>query len=150
MRRKINTVKDYTQHYLAYPYCVDGYLLDSAYWFATGGFLPSPNGDLAGERKPRTLGWNVIDTGKYIGHPSPFPIYWPAHPSWRPNNPVCWGPDEVIMWAGTGTPTGATCHNLGMTFRDIVIDIAKPGCDAGPIGCYKVIRQWTVLIGVPV
>ncbi|MGB5026353.1 MAG: T9SS type A sorting domain-containing protein [Saprospiraceae bacterium] len=142
---KINTVKDYTQHYLAYPYCVDGYLLDSAYWFATGGFLPSPNGDLAGERKPRTLGWNCIDTGKYIGHPSPFPIYWPAHPSWRPNNPVCWGPDEVIMWAGTGTPTGATCHNLGMTFRDIVIDVAKPGCDAGPIGCYKVIRQWTVL-----
>ena len=142
---KINTVKDYTQHYLAYPYCVDGYLLDSAYWFATGGFLPSPNGDLAGERKPRTLGWNAIDTGKYIGHPSPFPIYWPAHPSWRPNNPVCWGPDEVIMWAGTGTPTGATCHNLGMTFRDIVIDVAKPGCDAGPIGCYKVIRQWTVL-----
>ena len=142
---KINTVKDYTQHYLAYPYCVDGYLLDSAYWFATGGFLPSPNGDLAGERKPRTLGWNCIDTGKYIGHPSPFPVYWPAHPSWRPNNPVCWGPDEVVMWAGTGTPTGSTCHNLGMTFRDLVIDIAKPGCDAGPIGCYKVIRQWTVL-----
>lgn len=142
---KINTTKDYTPHYLAYPYCVDGYILDSAHWFATGGFLPSPNGDLAGERLPRVLGWNCIDTGLYVGHPSPWPIYYPAHPSWRPNNPVCWGPDEVVMWAGTGYPTGSGCSNLGINFQDIIIDVAKPGCDAGPIGCYKVLRKWTVL-----
>ncbi|MBK8955831.1 MAG: T9SS type A sorting domain-containing protein [Saprospiraceae bacterium] len=142
---KINTTKDYTAHYLSSPYCVDGYLLDSAYWFATGGFLPSPNGDLAGERLPRTLGWNCIDTGLYIGHPSPFPVYWPAHPSWRPNNPLCWGPDEVIQWAGTGYPSGGECSNMGITFQDIRIDLATPGCDAGPIGCFKIIRQWTVL-----
>ncbi|MBP9208926.1 MAG: HYR domain-containing protein [Saprospiraceae bacterium] len=141
---KINT-KDYSPHYLPYPYCVDGYLLDSAHWFATGGFLPSPTGDLAGERLPRTLGWNCLDTGLYIGHPSPWPIYWPAHPSWRPNNPVCWGPDEIVQWHGTGYPTGSGCSNLGVTFQDIIIDIARPGCDAGPIGCYKVLRQWTVL-----
>ncbi|MBK9221390.1 MAG: HYR domain-containing protein [Saprospiraceae bacterium] len=142
---KIDLNKDVTPHYLAFPYCVDGYLLDSAHWFATGGFLPSPNGDLAGERLPRTLGWNCIDTGLYIGHPSPWPIYYPAHPNWRPNNPVCWGPDEIVMWHGTGYPSGLGCSNLGITFQDLIIDIAKPGCDAGPIGCYKVLRKWTVL-----
>lgn len=142
---KIDLTKNLTPHYLPFPYCVDGYLLDSAHWFATGGFLPSPNGDLAGERLPRTLGWNCIDIGKYAGHPSPYPIYYPAHPNWRPNNPVCWGADEVVMWHGTGIIGGVDCKNLGVTFEDIVIDLATPGCDAGPIGCYKVLRQWTVL-----
>ncbi|MBP9209160.1 MAG: HYR domain-containing protein [Saprospiraceae bacterium] len=142
---KINPTKDYSPHFLPYPYCVDGYLLDSAHWFATGGFLPSPNGDLAGERLPRTLGWNCLDTGLYIGHPSPWPIYWPAHPNWRPNNPVCWGPDEIIQWQGTGYPTGSGCSNLGITFQDIIASIAKPECDAGEIGCYKLLRQWTVM-----
>jgi trimeric autotransporter adhesin len=140
-----NNSKDVTPHYLAFPYCVDGYLLDSTIWKATGGFYPSPQGDLAGVRLPKTLGWNVIDTGKYIGHPSPFPVYYPAHPAWRANNPVCWGPDEVVMWAGTGYPTGQACFNLGMTFRDVKIDIAKPNCDAGDVGCFKIIRQWTVM-----
>ncbi|MBK6544023.1 MAG: HYR domain-containing protein [Saprospiraceae bacterium] len=142
---KIDHNKDVTPHYLAFPYCVDGYLLDSAHWFATGGFLPSPNGDLAGERLPRTLGWNCLDSGPYAGHPSPYGVYYPAHPNWRPNNPVCWGPDEVVMWHGTGFPGGVNCGNLGVTYQDIVIDLAKPGCDAGPVGCYKVLRQWTVL-----
>jgi hypothetical protein len=142
---KINTTKDYTPHYLAFPYCVDGYILDSVRWRATGGFLPSPQGDLAGQRYPKTLGWNCLDTGRYQGHPSPWPIYYPAHPSWRANNPVCWGPDEVVMWRGTGTPTGYNCANLGINFEDIIIDIAKPGCDAGPVGCYKVLRKWTIL-----
>ena len=137
--------KDVTPHYLSYPYCVDGYLLDSAHWFATGGFLPSPNGDLAGERLPRVLGWNCLDSGPYQGHPNPYPVYYPAHPSWRANNPVCWGPDEVVMWQGTGYPGGINCRNLGVTYKDIVIDLARPGCDAGPVGCYKVLRQWTVL-----
>ncbi|MBK7359443.1 MAG: HYR domain-containing protein [Saprospiraceae bacterium] len=136
--------KDVTPHYLAYPYCVDGYLLDSAHWFATGGFLPSPNGDLAGERLPRILGWNCLDSGPFTGHPSPFPVYYPAHPSWRANNPVCWGPDEVVMWEGTGYPGNAACRNLGVTYNDITIDLRTPGCDAGPIGCFKIIRQWTV------
>ncbi len=142
---KINPSKDVTPHMLAYPYCVDGYLLDSAHWFATGGFLPSPAGDLAGERLPRTLGWNCIDAGEYAGHPSPYPIYYPAHPSWRPNNPVCWGPDQVVMWHGTGYPGGVNCKNLGVTWKDITIDLATPGCDAGDVGCFKIIRQWTVM-----
>ncbi|MBL7821208.1 MAG: HYR domain-containing protein, partial [Saprospiraceae bacterium] len=136
--------KDVTPHYLSYPYCVDGYLLDSAHWFATGGFLPSPNGDLAGERLPRILGWNCLDSGPFTGHPNPFPVYYPAHPSWRANNPVCWGPDEVVMWEGTGYPGNAYCRNLGINYNDITIDLRTPGCDAGPIGCFKIIRQWTV------
>ncbi|MBK8449964.1 MAG: hypothetical protein IPL42_08030 [Saprospiraceae bacterium] len=49
------------------------------------------------------------------------------------------------MWHGTGYPSGLGCSNLGITFQDLIIDIAKPGCDAGPIGCYKVLRKWTVL-----
>ncbi|MBK9721361.1 MAG: T9SS type A sorting domain-containing protein [Saprospiraceae bacterium] len=142
---KIDLNKDVTPHYLAFPYCVDGYLLDSVHWFATGGFLPSPNGDLAGERLPRTLGWNCLDSGPYQGHPNPFPVYYPAHPNWRANNPVCWGPDEVVMWQGTGYPGGAYCRNFGVNYVDIVIDLRTPACDAGPIGCYKIIRQWTVM-----
>jgi hypothetical protein len=142
---KYDPNKDVTPHYLPYPYCVDGYLLDSAHWFATGGFLPSPTGDLAGERLPMVLGWNCIDAGEYAGHPSPYPIYYPAHPSWRPNNPVCWGPDEIVMWHGTGFPGGVNCKNLGVTWQDITIDLATPGCDAGDVGCFKVLRQWTVM-----
>jgi hypothetical protein len=142
---KINPSKDVTPHYMAFPYCVDGYLLDSVRWRATGGFLPSPAGDLAGQRFPKVLGWNCLDTGRYQGHPSPWPVYYPAHPSWRANNPVCWGPDEVVMWRGTGYPGGVNCKNLGVNFTDIVISLATPGCDAGAVGCYKVLRQWTVL-----
>jgi subtilisin-like proprotein convertase family protein len=142
---KRNDAFDYTQHYLSYPYCVDGWLLDSIRWKATGGFYPSPNGDLAGVRLPRILGWNYLESGPYAGHPSPFGIYYPAHPSWRPTNPVCWGPDEQILWQGTGYPGGANCRNFGVTYQDIVIDLAKPGCDAGPVGCYKILRQWTVM-----
>ncbi|MBV6471834.1 MAG: hypothetical protein JPMHGGIA_00084 [Saprospiraceae bacterium] len=142
---KIDPNKDVTPHYLPYPYCVDGYLLDSAHWFATGGFLPSPTGDLAGERLPMVLGWNCLDSGPYQGHPSPFPVYYPAHPSWRPNNPVCWGPDEIVMWHGTGYPGGVNCRNLAVNYTDIVIDIQNPNCDAGPVGCYKLLRKWTVM-----
>jgi hypothetical protein len=142
---KRNDAFDYTAHYLSYPYCVDGWLLDSIRWKATGGFYPSPAGDLAGVRLPRILGWNCIDTGLYQGHPSPYGQYYPAHPSWRPTNPVCWGPDEQILWQGTGYPGGSNCRNLGVTFQDIVINLAKPGCDAGPVGCYKLLRQWTIL-----
>ncbi|MBK9107884.1 MAG: T9SS type A sorting domain-containing protein [Saprospiraceae bacterium] len=137
--------KDVTPHYLPNPYCVDGYLLDSAHWFATGGFLPSPAGDLAGERLPKVLGWNCLDSGPYQGHPSPYPIYYPAHPSWRSTNPVCWGPDEIVMWHGTGYPGGANCRNLSVNYVDIVIDIQTSNCDAGPVGCYKLLRKWTVL-----
>ncbi|MBL0238515.1 MAG: hypothetical protein IPQ02_18450 [Saprospiraceae bacterium] len=55
------------------------------------------------------------------------------------------GPDTRVMWHGTGKPGGTDCINLAVTYKDIIFDLATPGCDAGPIGCYKVLRQWTVL-----
>jgi hypothetical protein len=142
---KVIPSHDHSAHILPAPYCVDGYLLDSVYWFATGGFLPSPAGDLAGIRRPKTLGWNCLDTGKYKGHPSPFPIYYPAHPEWKSGNTVCWGPDQVVKWLGTGVPNKGQCINLSLNYVDQKIDLAKPNCDAGIVGCFKILRQWTVM-----
>ncbi|MEI2693768.1 MAG: T9SS type A sorting domain-containing protein [Saprospiraceae bacterium] len=123
---KIDKNKDITPHLLDAPTCVDGYLLDSAYWLSTS------------LRVPKKLGWNCLDYGQYIGHPNPHAIYYPAKPG-------CWGDNEFVMWEGTGEPGNAGCSNIAVTFRDIRIDISKPGCDAGPVGCYKVLRVWTLL-----
>lgn len=130
---KINTTQNYASHFLPYPHCVDGYLLDSAHWIATG------------ERIPRTLGWNCLDSGKYAGNPSPIPVFYPSHPEWSATFPTCWGPDQVVMWMGTGIPNGSQCLNLNLNYQDLKIDLAKPNCDAGSIGCFKILRQWTVL-----
>jgi len=142
---KINRSKDVSPHMSDYPECVDGYILDSAYWRANAG-QPDiyPN-----RRIPRALGWNCLDDSTNLstyGHPSPDPVYYPQHRQWSPQNPLCWGPNRHIMWIGTGKPSGAgTCRNLNMVYDDVVLDQATPGCDAGPIGCFKVLRQWTVL-----
>ena len=48
------------------------------------------------------------------------------------------------MWQGTGRP-GANCRNLGTVYEDVIIPLSTTGCDAGPVGCYKVLRKWTVL-----
>lgn len=147
---KINRVKDYTPHYTPSNECVDGYLLDSAVWYARPNlpniYSSAADGGTSGRRVPRALGWNCIDDPNDVnfGHPSPDPVYYPAHPDWSATNPRCWGPNTHIMWIGTGRPT-ANCKNFGVTYRDIIINLATPGCDAGPIGCYKVLRQWTVL-----
>lgn len=123
---KIDPNKNYQSHYLPFPTCVDGYLLDSAVFIGSG------------VRQPRTLGWNCLDYGPYIGHPSPKSIYYPA-------NNECWGDNTHVLWEGTGEPGNSGCSNIAVTFRDIRIDIAKPGCDAGPVGCYKLLRIWTLL-----
>ncbi|MBX7164231.1 MAG: HYR domain-containing protein, partial [Saprospiraceae bacterium] len=140
---KKDTLKDLTPHYAFDPLCVDGYLLDSAYWKATGG--DTALGDFSGMRRPRILGWNCIDSGIYKGHPSPYPVYYPPHPDWTVQNPRCWGPDTYILWKGTGLPQPTGCRNFGSTFQDVIIDLAKPNCNAGSIGCYKVLRKWTVM-----
>jgi len=135
------------QHVLDFPYCVDGYLLDSANWFATGGNLALPAGparDLSGERLPMALGWNCLDSGPYEGHPSPYGSYYDEHPQWSLFG-ACWGPNEVNDWVGTGFPTGIDCSNLVAEYRDTKINVADPNCDAGDVGCYKVLRQWTLL-----
>ncbi|MBK8955512.1 MAG: T9SS type A sorting domain-containing protein [Saprospiraceae bacterium] len=122
---KYDSKKNVSSHILAYPDCVDGYLLDSSIFIGSG------------QRLPKKLGWNCIDVGPFAGHPSPHPVYYPA-------NGACWD-DNVVMWEGTGEPGNAGCSNIATTFRDIRIDISKPGCDAGPVGCYKLLRVWTLL-----
>ncbi len=119
---KFDPKKNVSSHILGAPDCVDAYLWDTT----------RPG------RLPRTLGWNSIDSGPYAGHPSPKSVYYPA-------NAGCWGDNEIVMWEGTGEPANAGCSNIAATFRDIRIDIAKSGCDAGPVGCYKLLRVWTLL-----
>jgi len=140
---KIDRNKNVTPHMSDFPECVDGYILDSAFWLAN----PNAPDQYPNRRLPRVLGWNCIDdvNDPHYGHPSPDPVYYPQHRQWSPNNPLCWGPDRHIMWVGTGRPGGAECSNLTVTYKDIVFDLATPGCDAGPVGCFKVLRQWTVM-----
>ncbi|MCC6816318.1 MAG: T9SS type A sorting domain-containing protein [Saprospiraceae bacterium] len=113
-------------HLLPEPDCVDDYLLDHAVFITTG------------YRVPRLLGWNCIESGTYEGHPSPESIYYPAHPD-------CWEENSIVMWEGTGAPSAKGCGNIAITFKDIRIDLSKPGCDAGHVGCYKLLRTWTML-----
>jgi len=139
---KYDASLDVSAHIVNFPLCVDGYLLDSAHWVATGG-VPAL-GDLSGERNPRVLGWNCIPNGPYQGHPSPDDIYYDAHPQWQVFG-ACWGTNEQIMWQGTGYPAGVECGNINFTFSDTKIDIADPNCNAGEVGCYKILRKWTLL-----
>ena len=123
---KIDKSKDISSHLVPFPTCVDDYLLDAAHLAATGA------------RRPKVLGWNCLDSGPYAGHPNPKSVYYPA-------NLPCWGADVHTMWAGTGEPAATGCANVAVTYKDLRIDIAKPGCDAGPVGCYKLLRTWTLL-----
>ncbi|MBK8956119.1 MAG: HYR domain-containing protein [Saprospiraceae bacterium] len=138
--------KDVTPHIIPQPYCVDGYLLDSAYWYATGGdpSIVDPFArDLSGDRLPKTLGWNCIDGGVNNGHPSPTAIYYDEHPNWR-NARACWGPNQVVKWHGTGAPhlngtplteNNKNC-NLSIRYDDEVYDICENG--------YEILRYWKV------
>ncbi|MBK7468974.1 MAG: hypothetical protein IPJ43_20520 [Saprospiraceae bacterium] len=63
-------------------------------------------------------------------------------------SPACWAEGIHIQWLGTGIPQTIGCNHLSTTYEDQIFDLATAGCDAGPIGCYKVLRQWTVLTGV--
>ncbi|MCC6754141.1 MAG: HYR domain-containing protein, partial [Saprospiraceae bacterium] len=138
--------KDVTPHILPSPYCVDGYLLDSAYWFATGGdptIVDPFTRDLSGDRLPMTLGWNCLDGGINEGHPSPYPVYYAQHPNWVPSR-SCWGPNQVVMWHGTGAPSlngipisvdNKNC-NLSIRYDDEVYDICENG--------YEILRYWKV------
>ncbi|MBK7880426.1 MAG: HYR domain-containing protein [Saprospiraceae bacterium] len=133
--------KDISGHFLAYPDCVDGYLLDSVHWKATGGTIAG--GDLSGERLPKALGWNDITSGKFAGHPNPYPVYYQPHPNWNTNQNFCWGPDEVVRWIGTGVPTiddidlykRGRCA-LSIRYDDEVYDICE--------NSYEILRYWKV------
>ncbi|MBK7695298.1 MAG: T9SS type A sorting domain-containing protein [Saprospiraceae bacterium] len=140
---KIDRNKNVTPHMADFPECVDGYILDSTFWLAN----PNQPDQYPNRRLPRVLGWNCIDdvNSPWFGHPNPDPVYYPSHRQWSQTNPLCWGPNRHIMWIGTGKPGGAECFNLSVTYKDVVFNLATPGCDAGPVGCYKVLRQWTVM-----
>ncbi|MFN8280058.1 MAG: T9SS type A sorting domain-containing protein [Saprospiraceae bacterium] len=140
--QKIDPNKDVTPHMADFPECVDGYLLDSAFWYAN----PNQPNIYPNRRLPRVLGWNCIDNPKspYNGHPNPDPIYYPQHRQWSPTNPLCWGPNTHVEWLGTGRPA-ADCWNFNVFFQDVVINLATEGCNAGPVGCFKVLRRWTVM-----
>ncbi len=138
--------KDVTPHILPSPYCVDGYLLDSAYWYATGGdpkIIDPFTRDLSGDRIPMALGWNYIEGGVNDGHPSPYGIYYDAHPSYRTTG-ACWGPNQVYEWIGTGAPSlgGVPLNkdnkycNLSIRYDDEVYDICANG--------YEILRYWKV------
>ncbi len=127
--QKLDTSKDISTHIVGAPLCVDGYLLDSTYYLATG------------LRRPKVLGWNCIEAGSYATHPSPDPIYYPAHP----DAVSCWNSNTNIMWLGTGRPANNTCSNIASTFSDVKISLAKDNCDAGEVGCYKILRQWSMV-----
>ncbi|MCC6816556.1 MAG: HYR domain-containing protein [Saprospiraceae bacterium] len=140
--QKIDKNKDVTPHMSDYPQCVDGYLLDSAYWLAR----PNQPDIYPARRIPMILGWNCIDLvgDPAFGHPSPDPVYFPQHRQWTPANPLCWGPNERVMWHGTGWPTltglplrkDAYNCNLSMKYDDEVFDI----CD----NSYEILRHWRV------
>ena len=41
--------------------------------------------------------------------------------------------------------TRIACTNIASTFSDIKINLAKDNCDAGDVGCYKLLRTWTMV-----
>ncbi len=111
------------------PECVDDELLDTTIL------------RLSGQRVPKTLGWNCIQGGIYNGHPSPYPVYYPAHPDTN----SCYGSNSIVMWSGTGVPLVGGCSHLAASFTDVRIEIAPSACDAGDVGCFKILRRWTLL-----
>ncbi len=122
--------------------CLDGYLLDSAYWKAH----PLEADIYPDRRLPKVFGWNCIadTTHPYLGHPNPSPIYYPKHTHWLSPDSVCWGPDQHILWLGTGWPRVVNCTHLEISYDDVRIDLSVQSCDGGPVSCYTLLRQWSI------
>ena len=126
---KVDRSFDPTLHYTNSPECVDGYILDSTIFLATG------------NRVPKVMGWNCIDSGPYSGHPSPTTIYYPKHSE----SSCTIDSAEFVLWLGTGAPIIGVCRNINMTFTDTKIDLARKDCNAGLVGCFKVLREWVAV-----
>src|SRR5690606_2813824 len=125
---------DFSSHILAwFDGCVDDYLVDTVVLQQTGQRVPMDS-----------IGWNYLETGQYAGHPSPYSIYWDAHPDFL-STCRCWGPDEVVKWYGTGLPVGTGCFNIQYTYKDTRFELGDMNCNDGDVGCYKLLRQWTIL-----
>ena len=108
-------------------------------------YLDTKGGDTLDDLPLDSLGWNYIESGRYAGHPSPYSVYYDAHPQFF-TRCACWGPEELVMWFGTGFPQGAeSCFNIQFAYEDTRIELSDPDCDAGEVGCYKLLRQWTII-----
>ena len=134
---------DINSHMFNSPFCIDGFLLDSAFWYAH----PLEPNTYPERRLPRVFGWNrITDTlNPYFGHPHPNSIYYPAHKNWSFTNPACWGIDQHILWEGTGFPSGIECADLNISFRDSIVDRTTPNCSVASSSCYEIYREWTIL-----
>lgn len=134
---------DINTHMFNSPFCIDGFLLDSAFWKAH----PLEPNTYPERRLPKVFGWNqIVDTlNPYFGHPNPNTIYYPSHKNWSVANPVCWGIDQHILWEGTGFPTGIECADLNISFRDSIVEHTTPNCTSSNLSCYDIFREWTVL-----
>lgn len=121
---------DISSHILPSPVCVDGDLLDSAYWVATG------------IRRPVSLGWNDLRTGPFAGHPSPFPDYYAPHPDGSAGG--CWEGFTHEKWIGTGVPlingqsvyTDNAYCSLSVRYQDEAYEICG--------NSYEILRYWKV------
>ena len=127
--QKFDALANWQQILRPTPVCVTNDWLDTSVY------------NRLGRRVPKALGWNCIQGGIYDGHPSPYPVYYPAHP----DGSSCYGPNEVPMWIGTGVPEINGCSNFAASFTDVRLEIAPSTCDAGDVGCYKILRRWTLL-----
>lgn len=139
---KINAF-DVTPYFSNHPECVDGFLLDSAFWLAH----PNEPDIYPNRRQLRILGWNCINDpgGDKNGHPNPDPVYYPQHMQWSSQNPWCWESNQHIMWKGTGRPNGFACTNISMSFKDEKFITALDSCDSGATPCSRITRSWTVI-----
>lgn len=119
------------------PICVNGELLDSVYWLAH----PNEPDEYPKRRLPKILGWNYIDdtSSANLYHPNPDTVFYPKH-----NDSLCWGANQHIMGLGTGRPYSPDCEHLEIAYSDELIKTSASNCDAGPVGCYKILRLWTV------
>ncbi|MEI2694106.1 MAG: T9SS type A sorting domain-containing protein [Saprospiraceae bacterium] len=134
---------DINSHMFNSPFCIDGFLLDSAFWKAH----PLEPNTYPERRLPKVFGWNQIvgSLNPNVGHPNPNSIYYPSHKDWSISNPVCWGIDQHILWEGTGLPSGNICADLNISYRDSIVDRTTPNCSVATSSCYEIYREWTIL-----
>ncbi|MBK7879261.1 MAG: hypothetical protein IPJ83_01695 [Saprospiraceae bacterium] len=82
------------------------------------------------------------------GHPSPDHIYYPTHTEWDVQNPVCWGPNQHIMWHGTGRPLVEGCENLAFSYQDIFLIFLRQGAKLDQRDVIKLFDSGRYWIGV--
>jgi hypothetical protein len=128
---------DFNSKLVNSPICVNGELLDSVYWLAH----PNEPDEYPARRLPKLLGWNFIDDTSSMNfmHPNPDTFFYPKH-----IDSLCWNSNQHIMALGTGRPYDPDCEHLEIMFSDELIKSSSSNCDAGPVGCYKILRLWTI------